>query len=334
MTLTRIVCLALLLCSGPVAGETIALVSDLNGRYGSTSYNDRVNTAIEHILQLRPGLVISTGDMVAGQKQPRLDQEWLDSMWQAFNITVADPLADAGIPFVVTPGNHDGSGLAGFQLERERFEAQWRQRNPGLEILPGSEWPRRYAARLGDVLLLSFDGTRPGRLPAEERAFVKRMLQEHSQTAAVTVAYSHLPMWPLARGREREILDDAALLTLMHRYGVDVYASGHHHVHFAGIDEAGMVHLGVGALGGNARAFSGEDQRQPHSFALIEWADGVLEVQSRRAPDFRDEVFTERMPQTINGPLGRLRRLDGPTAFRLPAKEQPTTQQSSEIVHD
>ncbi len=144
----------------------------------------------------------------------------------------------------MTPGNHDGSAFPEFALERERFEDQWRARVPELEILPGSEWPRRYAARMGTLVLVAFDGTRPGKLPDDERLFVERMLQRYGASATATIVFSHLPMWPLTRGREHEIHRRSRLLGLLHRYGVDVYASGHHHAFFAGVDEAGMVHLG------------------------------------------------------------------------------------------
>jgi len=309
----RLVCLLLAFCSQALAAESIAFIADLNGRYGSTSYDPRVTVAVEAIVGLQPDLVISAGDMVAGQKQPWLDRHRLDLMWHAFNNVVANPLLKAGIPLAVTPGNHDGSALPGFALEREQFEAQWRARAPELDILPGSEWPRRYAAQTGTLLLLTFDGTRPGPLPADERAFVERMLQRYGKAAGATIVFSHLPMWPLTKGREHEIIDDPDLLALLHRYGVDVYASGHHHAFFAGTDEAGMVHLGLGALGGNARAFSGTRSRQPFSFALLSLDGGEILISARAAPDFQEEVSPARLPAIVQGPLGQLRRLDAPT---------------------
>lgn len=316
MRLLRLAGLLLILLSETLAAQTIALISDLNGRYGSVSYHERVTTAVDTIVQLLPDLVISTGDMVAGQKQPPLSGNHLNQMWHAFNYTVADPLLKAGIPFVVTAGNHDGSAFPGFDLEREHFEAQWRARAPRLDILPGSEWPRRYAARLGTLLLVAFDGTRPGVLPEAERIFVERMLQRYGMSATATLVFSHLPMWPLTRGREHEIIDDADLLALLHRYGVDVYASGHHHAFFAGVDAAGMVHLGVGALGGNARAFSREKQPQPYSFALLNLDRGEVTVRALAAPDFMEEISSARQPVVIKGPLGDLRRLDQSVRLR------------------
>lgn len=291
-------------------GQTIALVSDLNGRYGSTTYDSRVSKAVSTIIALNPLLVISTGDMVAGQKQPQLDGPHLDRMWQGFNQHVTDPLAKAEIPLAVTPGNHDGSGYPQFELEQVHFSKQWQERYAGLEILPGSEWPRRYAARLNDFLLISFDGTKPGTLPEQELDFVANMLEKHRPSAKAVIVFSHLPMWPLARGREHEILDDSALLDLLHRFDVDVYASGHHHLFYPGVDEGGMIHLGIGALGGNARAFSGSATRQPHSFAVLQFEDGALRVKAFSAPAFASEIERAGLPPEIKGSLGTLKRLD------------------------
>lgn len=308
--------LATLLLSGSAVAQTIALIADLNGRYGSTVYNQRVGDAIDTIIGMQPDLVISTGDMVAGQKQPKLDRDRLDRMWQEFNRVVADPFSRAGIPFAVTPGNHDGSGFPEYALEQARFKAQWESRIPELEFLPGSEWPRRYAARMGRVLLLGFDGTVPGKLSPSEFQFIERMLQAYGASAGVTLVYSHLPMWPLAQGRKREILGDPDLLSLLHSHGVDAYISGHHHVFYPGIDSAGMVHLGVAALGGNARRVVGQDKRQPFSYAVLELSNNQLDVRSFAAPGFSGKVPVKYQPGSIEGPLGLLRRLDGPVDLR------------------
>jgi len=311
----RLACLLLILLSTPLAAQSIAFISDLNGRYGSTAYHPRVGEAVAAITQLRPDLVISTGDMVAGQKS-RLESARLTQMWQAFNHAVADPLLRARIPLAVAVGNHDGSAYPEFARDREMFELQWRARSPLVDILPGSEWPWRYAARLGPFLLVAFDATRPGKLPDSERRFLEQALQRYGSGATATVVFSHLPMWPLTRGREHEIVDDPEFLSLLHQHGVDVYASGHHHAYYAGVDEAGMVHLSVGALGGNARPFSGQRQAQPYSFALLTLADGALSVTARAAPAFEDVVPAAQLPASVAGPLGTLRRVERPIPLR------------------
>ncbi len=307
----RLLLAALLaLPAGPAAGQTLVLVSDINGRYGSTSYSPRVSRALDTIVALEPAAVVAVGDVVAGQRQPQLDSPALDRMWAAFDATVAAPLGAAGIPLAITAGNHDASGFAAYAPERERYEAYWTGRNPGFELLAGSQWPWRYAARVGDVLLLTFHATVPGALPAAERRFVADMLARHAEEAAATVVFGHLPLWPFTRGREREILDDPELLSLLHHHGVDVYASGHHHAFFAGTDAAGMLHLSVGALGGNVRPLAAGGETQAHSFAVLQFVDGDYCLRAPKSPDFADHIATDSLPERVEGPLGRLQRLD------------------------
>ena len=313
MTIGRLFTLIICLFgSASLLAQQIAVVADLNGRYGSTQYHKRVAKAVQAIEELGPDLVISAGDMVAGQKQPKLDGQHLQSMWDAFNETFADPLDRAGIPFAVTPGNHDGSGFERFALEREYFERQWSKRSDGLELLAGSEWPRRYAARLDSVLLLSFDGTIPGRLSSKEFGFVENMLEKYRASASTVIVLSHLPMWPLASGREREILNDPDLLELLHRFDVDIFLSGHHHLFYAGRDAGGMIHLATGALGGNARAFSGSSTRQAHSFTLLDIRGTELHIEARAASGFTESIDLAVLPAYIDGSLGRLTRIDLP----------------------
>ena len=162
---------------------------------------------------------------------------------------------------------------------------------------------------------MAFDSTIPGKLSKTEFQFIERMLQAHGAAAGVTLVYSHLPMWPLAQGREHEILDDPALLGLLHSHGVDAYISGHHHVFYPGIDSAGMVHIGVAALGGNARRMVGQEARHPYSFAVLDLSNKRLVVSSFVAPGFTGNVPVTYQPESITGPLGLLRRLDGYADF-------------------
>ena len=54
----------------------VVVVSDLNESYGSTRYSPEVDDAVRQTIELAPVLVISTGDMVAGQRlSPTLDHD-------------------------------------------------------------------------------------------------------------------------------------------------------------------------------------------------------------------------------------------------------------------
>src|SRR5690554_4418925 len=72
---------------------TVALVSDMNGSYGSTAYGAHVHNAVTWLIDtVKPDLVLSAGDMVAGQRG-ELDYP---AMWSSFHKTVTLPLASAG----------------------------------------------------------------------------------------------------------------------------------------------------------------------------------------------------------------------------------------------
>ena len=79
---------ALLLLAGAARAEApplrVAVISDLNGGYGSTEYESTVDGAVRRIPDLRPDLVISTGDMVAGQRRPHLTRAEVEAMWGRF----------------------------------------------------------------------------------------------------------------------------------------------------------------------------------------------------------------------------------------------------------
>ena len=305
------ICLALLgILSAPAFAQKIVIISDINGSYGSTEYNSRVSNAVEAIIKLEPDLVISAGDMVAGQKQPLLDQEHLDRMWASFNRVVTDPLAEAGIDFIVTPGNHDGSGFREFELEQKKFQAQWNDRRPGLSLLEGSNWPRRYALWLDKVLIITIDGTRPGRLQDADKELLRNILEREGGKAQSIIVVSHLPMWPFAQGREKEIINDPALADLLSKYGVDFFVSGHHHVYYPGVDDSSVVHLGVGPLGGNARRIVGRSGREPFSLAVLELCESGYWISSREAPGFVEEIPLTSLPASINGQRGSLTRID------------------------
>ena len=136
------------------------------------------------------------------------------------------------------------------------------------------------------------------------------MLAQHAPDADAVLVFSHLPMWPVTRGREREILDDPGLLEILHRHDVDVYASGHHHGFFAGTDETGLLHLSVGALGGNVRPVLGAAEKQAHSYTVLNFGDGAFCLRALQGPDFTGFIGTDSLPAGLEGPLGRLQRVE------------------------
>ncbi|HSQ68600.1 MAG TPA: metallophosphoesterase, partial [Steroidobacteraceae bacterium] len=205
------------------AALKVIVISDLNGSYGSTSYEPGVGLAVSRILELEPDLVISTGDMVAGQRlHPPLAAPAIEAMWTAFHTTVSTPLAEAGIPLAVTPGNHDASAYASFQSERQIFQEQWQSRVPGLEFVDREGYPFNYAFALGGVLFVSLDVTRVGALDESQRRWLDGLLRTHGKGYRHRVVFSHLPIYPFTEGRESEVSADHELERILQRHGVEL----------------------------------------------------------------------------------------------------------------
>ena len=95
-------------CAAPEdAVLRVAVIGDVNGAYGTIGYSSHVQTAIDHIVDLRPDLVIGVGDLIAGQRHsPRLNRDQLEAMWDVFHYDVMNPLTGAGISFIPA-GNAD-----------------------------------------------------------------------------------------------------------------------------------------------------------------------------------------------------------------------------------
>lgn len=291
---------------------TVAVVADLNEEYGSKEYNHHVEAAVEWIASdLQPDLVLSAGDMVAGQR------EGLDypGMWEAFHATVTDELAEAGIPMAVTPGNHDASEQPKYWKERVEFARQWQTRRPNLNFIDDSYFPFHYAFELGPALFLSLDGTGVGDLDDAQLAWIEDMLERNAHLE-VSVLFSHVPQYPVAQGREDEVFEDARLAELMDEYGVDLMVSGHHHAYYPA-RRNGTYFLHAQVLGSGARALIGEEQSHPRNVAVVEFdADGVRDVRAFESPDFDEVVAPETLPETIGEDDVKLWRMDVESAGR------------------
>jgi len=280
----------------------VVVISDLNGSYGTTRYADRVGKAVDWIIAQDPDLVLSTGDMVAGQRLPLLNDGEVRAMWAAFHRTVSDPLAGAGIPLAVTPGNHDASGYERFARERAIFADEWRDRRPDVTFLDGTGYPFFYAFEVNGIRFASLDATTLGPLRGDQHDRLRRAFAG----ARTTITFSHLPLFPFAVDREREIIGDPSLEALYEDLGLALHLSGHHHAFYPGWKD-GVAYVSQACLGGGPRRLLGKFDRAPHALTLLEISEGgAISVEARLSPDFNRPLDIEALPERI----GVLRRLD------------------------
>lgn len=308
--LVFVTCLLVFASSGTAAEPLrVAVISDLNGSYGSTEYATSVDRAVDRILALQPDLVISAGDMVAGQRIPHLEAGEIDAMWRAFHAHVSDRILAAGIPLAVTPGNHDASAYRGFEAERRIYGDQWRGRKPDLAFVDDTGYPYYYAFAAGEVLFLALDVTTTGKLPAAQKDWLASLLAEHGPQYRHRIVFSHVPLWPFARGRETEFSGDAELEELLHDADVGLYLSGHHQAFYPGSKD-GIHFVSMACVGSGPRVLIGDSERSERSIALIEIDGPALRIAALRSPDFSRAIDWRELPEKIETKAAVLSRAD------------------------
>lgn len=282
----------------------VIVISDLNGRYGSVDYREDVHRAVEEIIARRPDVVLSTGDMVAGQRAG-LDYR---AMWQGFHEAVTLPLKKAGIPFLITPGNHDGAGTPRFAHERAIFVDEWDQHRPKVEFVDDEHYPVRYSAVVGPVFFVSLDSTTVGPLSRTQMRWLDQQL-ERAKNYPVKIVFGHVPLYAVAYNKQREIIGDPELEALFARHGVQAYISGHHHAYYPGA--RGKLRLvSMPCLGAGLRKLIATDQGySPRGFVEFVAAEGGLyDLDSWKGPSFTEIVERDTLPAKIGlagGPLVR-----------------------------
>jgi Icc-related predicted phosphoesterase len=266
----------------PKGDDTFRFVvmSDMNSSYGSTEYNATVHASIRLVTDVfKPELVVSAGDLVAGQKRGLSDDE-IYAMWRGFDRAVTAPLRKAGIPFAPVPGNHDASGYPAFAREREIYQEVWRTEamQQPLNFIDAEHYPLYYTFEHKGVFFMAMDVTTVETLPAELWAWMERQLSAAGDMK-LRVAMCHVPPYPVAIGREKEIIrapDNDRLRELFVKHRVDVFFTGHHHAYFKGRKQ-GLNLVSLNACGNGPRPLIGTEAPQPQSVIVVDVVDGRLD---------------------------------------------------------
>lgn len=285
----------------------VAVISDLNSSYGSTDYRSGVYDAIQEIIRRRPDIVISAGDMVAGQRHG-LDYR---AMWQAFHHAVTRPLEQAGIPLLVTAGNHDGPRTPRYAYQREIYIDEWTQHRPKVSFVDDTHYPEFYSVAMGPVLFLAVDSSTVGALGKEQMQWLEEQLK-HGQDFPVKIVFGHVPMWAVSRGREREIIGDDALEAMLERYGVDAFIAGHDHAYYPGV-RGTIRYVSAPALGtGPRHLLAPRRNRSPRGFMEFYAGvnGGIYDLESWKVPDFTEIDARETLPPKVGSGRAPLVRDD------------------------
>ncbi|MGB5595411.1 MAG: metallophosphoesterase, partial [Crocosphaera sp.] len=246
----------------PIKGDVrIVVISDLNSQYGSTKYEAEVDQAVSLIPEWEPNLVLCGGDMIAGQKRS-LTQQQIEAMWSAFDVHIASPLRQGKIPFGFTIGNHDGSGSISrgkftFEQERNLASDYWNNpnHNPGLNFIDKANFPFYYTFKQQDIFYLVWDAS-THIMDQNQLTWVENSFKSlEAKQAKLRLVIGHLPLYPVAVGRDSGgnfMAEGERLQSLLEKYDVHTYISGHHHAYYPG-KKGQLELLHTGALGGGPR---------------------------------------------------------------------------------
>lgn len=297
----------------PIQKWKFAVISDLNGSYGSTQYSDDVTSAVNYLTNQTNGIqfVLSTGDMVAGQKA-NLNYK---KMWNSFHSTVTRKLKAKGIPLYPSPGNHDA--YLTYTLERDHYNQSWKNEDilsieSGMELIEGVEqnYPFNYAFTIGPALFIALDSTDPQPLSDHQFEWLEKVL-ELNKNISNKFIFSHIPMIPFAFKRELEYtawgnLDFLKKLeSLLEKYKVSAFLTGHSHVYYPGRRQGYTKYISVPLLGGGARQLITRDQSKPASkkgFLVFEYSKELpFEMKSLTSKEYKT-IENSSLPAFLDMP--------------------------------
>lgn len=249
----------------------IGVIADLNSSYGSTEYHPRISSAVTRMIQNQVDLVLSAGDMVAGQKS---DLDYL-AMWRAFHQTVTLPLDQLRIPLLPSPGNHDAA--LGRTEERTYYQNTWRnfplerfnkQKNPltQIQFVEGvaQNFPFYYAVRIGPALVIALDATTPGGFDQVQLKWLSDVLAKQAQ-APLKIIFGHMPLLPFAFDRAHEhfatnVDFGKKFEDLLTQNQVQLFINGHHHAYYEGVRKGPTHFVSVPLLGSGSRYLLNRDR--------------------------------------------------------------------------
>lgn len=306
----------------PPRGDVrVAIISDLNSAYGSTDYDPEVDKAIALMPFWKPDLVLSSGDMVAGQS-PSLTRDRIQAMWAAFDSHIAAPLRTLNIPLGFSLGNHDASstrrtnGSFVFQTERDLAAEYWRdpQHNPNLNFVDREDFPFYYSFLQQGVFFLVWDGS-SSYIPPDKLAWVEEVLASpEAQAAQLRILISHLPLFAVAVGRNSpgEVMSNASeLQNMLERYRVHTYISGHQHAYYPGHrGKLQLLHAGI--LGSGPRSLLDSNLPPGKTITVMDINFDDPDVTTYTTYDMRTlhPIEEESLPRLLLGHNGEVLRRD------------------------
>lgn len=303
--------LAVLLCAALPAAHAqepfrAVILSDFNGPYGSVTYPAPLGSVMRRVLnEWQPDLLLSAGDVVAGQKASLPDAR-VREMWRAFDTNVARPLREAGVPYAFAAGNHDASLARDRKLAAEYWNAP--AHVPQLNFADRTHYPFAFTFTFGGVFFAVADA--PGSTLRHADWLEAQLSSREAREARMRVVIGHLPLYGVSAGKNRpgEVLTGAERLrALFERHRVHTYVSGHHAAYYPG--RRGQLNvLATGGIGGRDYVGHPNTARSTVTVADFDPAAGVIRLSTYDAVTGA-LIGPESLPPFLNGLNGRVERV-------------------------
>ena len=278
----------------PDAPDTlkIAVISDINGSYGTVGYSPAVLAAVQDIITKGYDFVVSPGDLVAGQKQG-LDYA---AMWKAFHYEIDDVFFDNNLEFIFAPGNHDASIYPSHEVERIAYARAFENRRPKAPLIEGSHFPFYYGVNIRNVRVIALDITKSLAKDDPQIDWLESVLRMPPKPRA-TLVLGHLPLAPVNYAQFWEVAGSPRLLDMLQKSPNTFYISGHHHIFYSGhIGE--LRTIAAPALGSGARSLAGAPPVGGYVQIVLP-PNSPAQVTALVSPDFTRMIDLQSLPKRI-----------------------------------
>jgi len=293
----------------------IAVISDLNSSYGSTTYHPDVAATLKELDSIKPDLILCAGDMVAGQKK-NLTAANIAEMWQSFKLTILSPVTKMGIPFAFTVGNHDASPT--YSTDREMAKQFWIENKKALSLnfVDDQHFPFFFSYIKNDVFFISWDAAGSAVKP-EVYEWMKLQLQSKAaKKAKLRILLGHLPLYAIVDSKNKagEVLANTkATSDFFIENGVDLYISGHQHAYYPS-QMNGLRLLNAGCIGEGPRQLIGDQTPATRAYTLIDIPLRSAQKFTYKTfvPNQHKEIALHQLPDSVIGFNGISKRERAP----------------------
>lgn len=289
----------------------IAVISDLNASYGSTSYHPGVAATLNELKVIKPDMILCAGDVVAGQKAA-LSQQNLDSMWLSFNEQILTPIKVLKVPFGFTVGNHDAS--PNFEKDRATAKKFWTKNKDdlNLDFVDQTNYPFYYSYVKNDVFFISWDAA-GANIDDEVFTWMQKQLNSaNAKKAKLRILLGHLPIYAIVNSKNKpgEVLAETNKITgFLEENNIDLYISGHQHAYYPA-KKNGLRFLNTGCIGDGPRQLIGDTTAAKRAYTIINIPVKDYKKFSYQTfiPETNKEINLTELPDSVIGFNGVLRR--------------------------